>query len=157
MSAAPAETGSDVATKVALRAVIIKRRVEALDKETKKLKAELDTILRRIPTIFSTHKVDRVTVDGVTVYKRRQVWASKKKSVDTKEYLQALKTAGLTDFVFDSYSHGQVQSHVRDIEKEMQESGFVGEWSDSLRDKVGPRLFDLMNVTDQTKGVIMGS
>jgi ABC-type enterochelin transport system ATPase subunit len=146
-----------MATLVALRAVTIKRRVEDLEKETKKLKAELDTILRRIPTIFSSHKVDRLTVDGATVYKRRQIWASKKKSVNTQEYLQALKAAGLKDFIFDSYSHGQVQSHVRDVEKEMQDSGFIGEWSDALRSKVGSRLFDLMNISDQTKGVIMES
>ena len=154
---ASTDAQSDVTTQVALRAVTIKRRVESLEKETKELKAELDTILRRIPTIFSTNKVDRVTVDGVTVYKRRQVWASKKKSVNTEEYLQALKAIGLEDFIFNSYSHGQVQSHIRDIESEMQESGFVGEWSDALRNKVGSRLFDLMNISDQTKGVIMGS
>ena len=154
---APANTESDVATQVALRAVTIKRRISTLEKETKELKAELDTILRRIPMIFSTNKVDRVTVDGVTVYKRRQVWASKKESVNKEEYLQALKAAGLEDFIFDSYQHGQVQSHIRDVETEMQESGFVGEWSDALRKKVGPRLFDLMNISDQTKGVIMGS
>ncbi len=153
----PEAQQSDVATKVALRAVTIKRRVESLEKETKELKAELDTILRRIPTIFSSHKVDRVTVDGVTVYKRRQVWATKKKTVSTAEYLQALKAVGLGDFIFNSYSHGQVQSHVQDVEKEMQESGFTGEWSDVLRNKVGSRLFDLMNISDQTKGVIMGS
>ena len=152
-----ADTQSDVATQVALRAVTIKRRVESLEKETKELKAELDTILRRIPTIFSTNKVDRVTVDGVTVYKRRQVWASKKESVNKDEYLHALKASGLKDFIFDSYSHGQVQSHIRDIESEMQESGFIGEWSHALRKKVGSRLFDLMNISDQTKGVIMGS
>jgi len=154
---APIDTQSDVATQVALRAVTIKRRVESLEKETKELKAELDTILRRIPMIFSMHKVDRVTVDGVTVYKRRQVWASKKKTVSTEEYLQALKSSGLEDFIFDSYSHGRVQAYIRDIEAEMQESGFVGEWSDTLRGKVGSRLFDLMNISDQTKGVIMGS
>lgn len=154
---ASADTQSDVATQIALRAVNIKRRVESLEKETKELKAELETILRRIPLIFSTNKVDRVTVDGVTVYKRRQVWASKKKSVNKEEYLQALKAAGLKDFIFNSYSHGQVQSHIQDVEKEMQESGFIGEWSDALRDKVGSRLFDLMNISDQTKGVIMGS
>ncbi len=154
---ASAETQNDVATKVALRAVNIKRRIEILEKETKELKSELDTILRRIPMIFSSQKVDRLTVDGVTVYKRRQVWATKKKTVSTEEYLQALKSAGLEDFIFDSYSHGRVQAHVRDIETEMQESGFVGEWSDALRGKVGSRLFDLMNISDQTKGVIMGS
>ena len=153
----PEAQQSDVATQVALRAVTIKRRVESLEKEAKELKAELDTILRRIPMIFSSHKVDRVTVDGVTVYKRRQVWASKKESVNKEEYLQALKASGLGDFIFDSYSHGQVQSHIRDVEKAMQESDFVGAWSDALRSKVGSRLFDLMNISDQTKGVIMGS
>ncbi len=148
---------SDIATQIALRAVTIKRKIDGLEKETKELQAELDTILRHIPMIFSTNKVDRLTVDGATVYKRRQVWARKKKTVDTKEYLQALKAVGLGDFIFNSYSHGQVQSHVQDVEKEMQESGFTGEWSDALRKKVGSRLFDLMNISDQTKGVIMGS
>ncbi len=153
----PTETQGDVATQVALRAVTLKRRIGVLDAETKKLRGELETILRAIPKIFSTNKVDRVTVDGVTVYKRRQVWASKKESVAKDEYLQALKAAGLKDFVFNSYSHGQVQSHIQDVEKAMQESGFIGEWSDALRKKVGSGLFDLMNISDQTKGVIQGS
>jgi len=152
----PEPTDNDAASSLALRAVRLKRRIAQLEDNTKELKKEFDAILRRIPAIFAAGKVDNVKVDGVVVCKRRNVWASKKESTDTHAYLGALRAVGLGDFVSETYSHGRVQSHIQEVERQLQEDGFEGEWEEALREKVGARLFNLMNVTDTTKGVVMG-
>ena len=149
-------TENDAATSLALRAVRLKRRIAKLEHDTKGLKKEFDAILRRIPAIFAAGKIDSVKVDGVVVCKRRNVWASKKESADKYTYIDALRKAGLGDFVSTTYSHGQVQGHIQEVERQLQEDGFEGEWAEALRKKVGPTLFNLMNVTDTTKGVVMG-
>jgi len=158
--ASPAESHSAVAVNasasdIAWRALRLKRKIFKLEEETDRLKAEFDTVCMRLPEIFAHSKVDRLTIDGATVYTRTQLRASKKGSVEMGVLCHALKQNNLGDFVKPTCHHQTIQAHVRQLASEI-EIGDDFDWQAPLKDALGEEVYRCLNIYEEIKGIVMG-
>ncbi|NLW75522.1 MAG: hypothetical protein GXY18_03730 [Methanomicrobiales archaeon] len=96
----------------------IKKQLDELDAQTKKLKAEFDAIETEVIGYLEQEGLDRVTLDGRTVSVRRQLWASVKKDPFA---LDILRDNGLGDFIEEKVNSQRISSYVREFEKNGQE------------------------------------
>lgn len=80
--------------------------------------------------------VDRITVDGKTVYVRREVWASS--GGDTPALVQAFKEEGLDELVTETVSSQRLSAWVRehDPERSMSEEEIVS----ALPPRIAPHV-----------------
>lgn len=101
----------------------IKKQLDELDAQTKKLKAEFDALEPEVITYLEQEGLDRVTLDGRTVSIRRQLWASVNK--ENPFALDILRDNGLGDFIEEKVNSQRISSYVREFEKNGQE---IPEW-----------------------------
>ena len=80
---------------------------EAIEKSEKKLLDEM-----------SDAGVQRVTVDGVTVYIHRQLWASKAGNVTDEEAASAISSAGLSDMVKPKFNTSTMSAYIRELDNQ---------------------------------------
>lgn len=100
----------------------IKKQLDELDAQTKKLKAEFEALGPEVIQYLEQEGLDRVTMDGRTVFVRRQLWASVKKDPFA---LDILRDNGLGDFIEEKVNSQRISSYVREFEKNGQE---IPEW-----------------------------
>ena len=62
--------------------------------------------------------VQRVTVDGVTVYIHRQLWASKSPDVSDEEAAEAIGTSGLSDMIKPKFNANTMSSYIRELDSQ---------------------------------------
>lgn len=105
------------------RIIEIKKQLDELDAQTKKLKAEFDALEPEVITYLEQEGLDRVTLDGRTVSIRRQLWASVNK--ENPFALDILRDNGLEDFIEEKVNSQRISSYVREFEKNGQE---IPEW-----------------------------
>lgn len=84
--------------------VRLTKQQEGLEAQLDAVKRERDAVHARLLREFERSGLQRLTVDGRTVYLRREVKAFKAKGVKTEDLLDGLRAAGLTDYVKESYS-----------------------------------------------------
>lgn len=101
----------------------IKKQLDELDAQTKKLKAEFEALEPEVITYLEQEGLDRVTLDGRTVSIRRQLWASVNK--ENPFALDILRDNGLGDFIEEKVNSQRISSYVREFEKNGQE---IPEW-----------------------------
>jgi len=95
--------------------ISIKKRLDELDAETKKLKAEYDALEPEVIAYLEQEGLDRVTMDGRTVYVRRQLWASVNK--ENPFALDILRENGLGDFIEEKVNSQRISAYIREFEK----------------------------------------
>ena len=91
-------------TDIMRRFVELKAQVDARNAETKPLADELDILEARVLEELRSAEVDSVTIKGTTLYQYVQRWASRLPDVTAAQALQALRDAGLSDFVNEVFS-----------------------------------------------------
>ena len=87
----------------------LETRLKALKEETTKLK---ESIL----SDFEEAGMSKTVVEGMTVYVHRQLWASAIDS-DYERACQALKSAGLNDYVQERFNINSLSAYVRELDK----------------------------------------
>jgi hypothetical protein len=69
-----------------------------LEDRLAEIKANLEMLEPIALDYFQAHGVDRVSLDGVTLYLRRKVWAEKREGVTSEQAVNALHRFGFEDF-----------------------------------------------------------
>lgn len=105
------------------RIIEIKKQLDELDAQTKKLKAEFDALEPEVITYLEQEGLDRVTLDGRTVSIRRQLWASVNK--ENPFALDILRDNGLEGFIEEKVNSQRISGYIREFEKNGQE---IPEW-----------------------------
>lgn len=103
------------------RYVELRRRQSELESEASGVKEEADQIEQRLLEDFAEQGVDRMSVNGHTVYLHRQLWARVPEGVTRAEVVEALEEAGLGHFVRRQYNTQTVSAWLRDLEREEEE------------------------------------
>ena len=88
----------------------LEAQVEAIKTET----AELETLL--LPQ-FEQEAIERISIDGRTVYVERKLWA-KAKDGDKPAVCKALKRCRLGDYVEETYNTNSLSAYIRELDRE---------------------------------------
>ena len=88
----------------------LEARIDAIKRETAELEAAL------LPQ-FEQDAIDRITVDGRTVYVERKLWA-KAKDGDKPAVCKALKRCRLGDYVEETFNTNSLSAYVRELDRE---------------------------------------
>jgi len=88
----------------------LEARIDAIKKETAELEASL------LPQ-FEQDAIDRISIDGRTVYVERKLWA-KAKDGDKSAVCKALKRCRLGDYVEESYNTNSLSAYIRELDRE---------------------------------------
>ncbi len=115
------------------RIIELKKQLDELDAQTKKLKAEFDALEPEVISYLEQEGLDRVTMDGRTVFVRRQLWASVKK--DNPFALDILRDHGLEDFIEEKVNSQRISGFVREFDKNGEE---IPDWCN-----------DALNITEK--------
>lgn len=96
-----------------------------LSKEKRKVEAELDRIKNRMAEIepllldmWAESGLDRMTVDGVTMFIHTQLWAGVADGFTREQAVGGLKAAGLGDFVTENYNSNSLSAYFREQVKQ---------------------------------------
>lgn len=109
-------------------AMVLLGEYAALTKEKGELNAALNGVTRRMgelePTVldyFAQHGVNQVRVEGVTLYPLRQQFARMKPDTDRDTASQALRDAGLGDYVSETFNLNSLSAFFREAERNGEE------------------------------------
>lgn len=96
-----------------------------LDLERRELKERLGVVEERLGDLeprvleyFERMGIDRVSIDGVTVYIRRELWAGREEGVSWEQACEALVAAGLEDYVSPRFNHMSLSAYVRELDRQ---------------------------------------
>lgn len=105
------------------------RRFVALENRKKELKAELEAVEAELTELdadlqpeFVEAGIQSVRCDGRTLYLHRQFWAGMVDG-DRPRAVTALRTAGMDDYVFETFNTQSLSAYVRERVKSGQEDG----------------------------------
>ena len=98
---------------------LIKRYV-SLQKRRRKAEDALQSVRNKIEEIkpfvvqqFAKAGLDQINMDGMTVYIKRQLWV---KVVDRQAAVDALKAAGMSDYIGENFNSNSLSAFIREIE-----------------------------------------
>lgn len=96
--------------------------IKKLEAELKALKAQRDDERIALAGRFIDEGVRSLkTVDGQTLYLKRDLFLHKRPGIEMEEAVAALRQCGLHDFVQETYSASQLKAYVREIDERLQE------------------------------------
>jgi len=100
------------------------KRFVALEERRRKLEAEIDTVKAEAAELeelllpqFEQSGMERVAIDGRTVYVERKLWA-KAKDGDKASVCKALKRCRLGDYVEETFNTNSLSAYVRELDRE---------------------------------------
>jgi len=100
------------------------KRFVALEERRKQLEAEVDSIKAEAAELeglllpqFEQSGMERVAIDGRTVYVERKLWA-KAKDGDKPSVCKALKRCRLGDYVEETFNTNSLSAYVRELDRE---------------------------------------
>ena len=99
------------------RFVALEERRRALEAEVDTIKAEASELEGRLLPQFEQSGLERVSIDGRTVYVERKLWA-KPKDGDKPAVCKALKRARLGDYVEETFNTNSLSAYVRELDRE---------------------------------------
>lgn len=100
------------------RYITLTMRKRHHEEAAEELTAQIAELEAKLMTSFMDRGVDRVSMDGHTVYLDRKVWAGAENG-DTAGTCEALRAFGMVDFVKPTFNVQQLSSWVREREREM--------------------------------------
>lgn len=89
-----------------------------LDDALKAVKAKLDELEPAVLDYFQRQGLDRVSLDGRTLYLRRDVYAGRAEGVDSEAACAALEAAGFGEFVKRGVVTQSLSAFLREREKD---------------------------------------
>jgi hypothetical protein len=100
------------------------KRFIALDDRRRQLEAEIDSVKAEVAELeqlllpeFERNGVERVSIDGKTIYLERKLWA-KAKDGDKAAVCKALKRCRLGDYVEETFNTNSLSAYVRELDRE---------------------------------------
>lgn len=113
-----------------------KLEIKDLKSKTKKLEDEAAEIEAELLPQFKESGMDRMTIQGRTVWLDRKVWASA--GGDMPRLVDAMKAAGLEDMVGETVNGNTLSSWVREFDPEgtMSPEEIVGKLPPEVKDAI---------------------
>lgn len=107
-----------MSAETARRIVQLRREIVATEARAKQLKAELEELSPKLLDWFAETGMDRGSWDGMTLYQRRELWASIAAGIDMRKVKAALKAAGVDpkDIIKEKANTQTLSSLVRELE-----------------------------------------
>jgi hypothetical protein len=99
------------------RFVALEERRRELEAEIDIIKAEAAELEQRLLPQFELSGMERVSIDGRTVYIERKLWA-KAKDGDKVAVCKALKRCRLGDYVEETFNTNSLSAYVRELDRE---------------------------------------
>jgi hypothetical protein len=99
------------------RFVALEERRRQLETEIDSIKAEAAELEERLLPQFEQTGMERVSIDGRTVYVERKLWA-KAKDGDKPAVCKALKRCHLGDYVEETFNTNSLSAYVRELDRE---------------------------------------
>jgi hypothetical protein len=99
------------------RFVALEERRRALEAEIEAVKAEAAELEALLLPQFEQSGLERVAIDGRTVYVERKLWA-KAKDGDKAAVCKALKRCRLGDYVEETFNTNSLSAYVRELDRE---------------------------------------
>jgi len=99
------------------RFVALEERRRQLETEIDTVKAEAAELEQRLLPEFERGGLEKISIDGRTVYLERKLWA-KAKDGDKAVVCKALKRAHLGDFVEETFNTNSLSAYVRELDRE---------------------------------------
>jgi len=99
------------------RFVALEERRRQLEEEIDQLKAEAVELEQALMPQFEQAGIERVSIDGRTVYVERKLWASAKNG-DKQALCKALKRARLSQFVQETFNSQSLSALVREWDRD---------------------------------------
>jgi hypothetical protein len=99
------------------RFVALEERRRQLEAEIDSIKAEAADLEQRLLPQFEQSGMERVAIDGRTVYVERKLWASAKNG-DKQALCKALKRARLSEFVQETFNSQSLSALVREWDRD---------------------------------------
>jgi hypothetical protein len=97
--------------------VALEERRRQLEAEVDTIKAEAAELEGRLLPQFEQSGMERVSIDGRTVYVERKLWA-KAKDGDKGALCKALKRCRLGDYVEETFNTNSLSAYVRELDRE---------------------------------------
>lgn len=117
--------------------VALRRRVKELESQIKGVKEEADQLEQQLLEAFASESVDRITVDGQTVYLRTQRFGALQEGATKDDVVDALESDQHSrGLVSKGFNWNSVHAHVREL---------VGE---DGNDPLPDHLRDVLKVTE---------
>lgn len=123
--------------------VELTKKRKLLQAELAGVEAELSDLSEKLIQAFETNpSVNRISVNGMTVYPKRQIFASP--VLNREHAIQVLKDAGFGSFVTPNYNANSVTALIRELERDgkLEESGL----------KIGFKLTEKFSVAATAAG-----
>lgn len=108
-----AKTGSSLTLRKYAR---LDRDRRTLKEKLAKVEAEIDETEPGVIEHFQRMGMDRATIDGTTIYLRRELWAGKADGVTDEAACDALAANGLGDYVKRKFNTQSVSAFVRELD-----------------------------------------
>ena len=99
------------------RFVALEERRRELEGEIDRIKSEATELEQVLMPQFEQEGVERISIDGRTVYVERKLWA-KAKDGDKAAVCKALKRARLGDYVEETFNANSLSAYVRELDRE---------------------------------------
>lgn len=99
------------------RFIALEERRRQLETEIDAIKAEAAQLEQMLLPEFERSGLEKVSIDGRTVYLERKLWA-KAKDGDKAAVCKALKRAHLGDFVEETFNTNSLSAYVRELDRE---------------------------------------
>ena len=99
------------------RFIALEERRRQLETEIDVVKAEAAQLEQLLLPEFERNGLEKVSIDGRTVYLERKLWA-KAKDGDKAAVCKVLKRAHLGDFVEETFNTNSLSGYVRELDRE---------------------------------------
>jgi len=100
-----------------VRFVELTRAKRGLTEEIRSIERELDMLEYQLRETLTTG-LQRATIDGMTVYLKRQLYVRHREDATAAQLIQALKHNRMGHFVLETYNKTALTNHVRELEQE---------------------------------------
>lgn len=100
------------------RFVALTKRKRELEAKLDEVKAELVDLEAEVLRVFEECGIERITVDGMTLFLRRELWASKREDVSWEEACRKLIEAGFGEYVSPRFSTQSISALIREREQD---------------------------------------
>lgn len=109
--------------------ILLLKISKELDEELKKVKSAMAELEPQVLDHFAEHGIDKITIDGVTLYPKSQIWASV-----PSDALESLRIAGHEDLIEEKVNSSRVSALIREMVKEIPDRDIdkLPEWCKDL-------------------------
>lgn len=98
----------------------LNRKKRELQERLDEVQGQLTKLEQELLSEFEQAGVEKLTVDGATVYIHTQLWAGVAKSGDVateedkRRAMEALRASGLDDYVYETFNTNSLSAYVRE-------------------------------------------